>query len=277
MSCSLPGLSFICRVRNEEACLGRCLEALGWVTIPHEVIVVLDRCTDESEQIARRYAERDPAIRIATHTTPVSRAGLETLITPRASVHSLPSYVWWCYGHTRYGWTFNFAGDFVLSEGLTEFLNERLCEVRYAFPKQCDQVRPVGMTTGPTRIRIPAVSEGISNREFYLSNGVVGFDKHVFWEVPRWVATEDLEIDHPIHHASSLSNLKSYWREPPWFADVDTAEAAELRERLRRAVEILGPEPVGAARGSNPECDAYYRRVLEKRVELEAIGARFYE
>ncbi len=58
-----PAVSVIVPARNEEACLGRCLESL--VTqqgIPFEIIVVDDGSTDRTEEIARSFCGKGAAL-----------------------------------------------------------------------------------------------------------------------------------------------------------------------------------------------------------------------
>ena len=52
---SAPSLSALVVIHNEEARLADCLERLRFAD---EIVVVLDRCTDRSAEIARRYANR---------------------------------------------------------------------------------------------------------------------------------------------------------------------------------------------------------------------------
>mgnify|MGYP001947880020 CR=1 FL=1 len=50
-----PRLSALVVAHNEEQQLADCLDRLGFAD---EIVVVLDRCTDRSEEIARRYTDR---------------------------------------------------------------------------------------------------------------------------------------------------------------------------------------------------------------------------
>jgi glycosyltransferase involved in cell wall biosynthesis len=50
-----PELSALVVARNEELLLADCLSCLGFAD---EIVVVLDRCTDNSREIARRYTDR---------------------------------------------------------------------------------------------------------------------------------------------------------------------------------------------------------------------------
>jgi glycosyltransferase involved in cell wall biosynthesis len=52
---ALPLMSALVVARNEEAQLAECLACLGFAD---EIVVVLDRCTDNSREVALRYTER---------------------------------------------------------------------------------------------------------------------------------------------------------------------------------------------------------------------------
>ena len=55
MTPSTPTLAALVVVHNEERRLAACLERLGFAD---EIVVVLDRCTDTSKEIASRYTDR---------------------------------------------------------------------------------------------------------------------------------------------------------------------------------------------------------------------------
>lgn len=254
------GVSFILRVRNEQGTLDQALASLAGVTIPHEIVVILNRCTDDCVKIALRASSRQP-VRVAYDDAKLSRAGLETLITDASSDHSLPSYYNRCFAKARYPWKFKYDADFIASEALVTFLNHELA----------------GFET-PTRIRLPCQWDAISNEEVYLSNCLLHHAKHVFWESPRYapLSQEVLRRDLPIRHLAKLSDVKRYWLDPPWFMYGDDAEAKEIRRRWGVVRALAGEEPIGAARASNPECDAYLARIMAVKPRLEQEGISFF-
>jgi hypothetical protein len=82
----------------------------------------------------------------------------------------------------------------------------------------------------------------------------------VFWEIPLYEPGDyaDVELEVAFEHRSELAQVKPYWAEAPWLEKEETDEAREVRARVARLVETFGPEPRGAARASNPECDPLY-------------------
>ncbi len=252
-----PGISFIVRVRNEERVLGQSLQSLQALTIPHEIVVVLHRCTDGSAEIARSF----PGLRIFEFDRPISRAGFETLVTPASSPYSLISFCDWCFSKAEYLWCFKWDADHHATPDLIELLNER----SWDDPK-------------PTRIRIPAVSEGLQPQlEPFLFNAGREYAKHIFWEFNKSIFAPDVEeeiIPASITHASRLTDehMKSYWRERPWFERSGEAEAADLRRKYDALVRLVGPEPLGLARALNPICDEYETTVRLNEAKLDAEG-----
>ena len=77
-----PGISFILRARNEEAYLTQSLTSLLSLTIPHEIVIILHKCTDQSKDIALDAQAKGGQIRIYETDHSLSKAGYETLATP---------------------------------------------------------------------------------------------------------------------------------------------------------------------------------------------------
>ena len=253
----MEGVSFMVRVRDEEETLEACLRSLLPLRIPMEIVVVLHRCTDGSGAIVERLALEDTRIRVYEYHEELSRAGYETLATSAGSRHSIVGYDTWCFAKTGLPWVFKWDADFVCTDELRAFLESR------AWPRELG------------KFRIAAVNSTSRNREWYLACGQVGYAKHVFWEYPVYEAGAftDVELDVAFEHRSELAQVKAYWAEGPWFEREDSDEAREVRARVARLVETFGPEPRGAARASNPECDPLFWSVVNAKPEFVDLYA----
>ena len=216
-----PGISFVVRARNEEGSLYASLESLQNFTFPHEVIVVLHRCTDRSLEIARSF----PNTKIFEFGRRISRAGFETLITPVTSAHSIMSYYEWCFSKGTHLWTFKWDADFIATPELVEFLNAHPWDDR-----------------NPTRIQVPTLTEGRPPKsEPYLFNAGHKYSKWVFYEHNASIFEPHVierTIPQKIVHEGPIADhaMKPYWREPPWFDQEETEEALELRRKYKYVV-----------------------------------------
>ena len=253
----LPGVSFIVRARNEGAYLGACLESLRGVTIPHEILVTLHLCTDESRAVAEAAAAAGQPVTIRTYDWPVSRAGYEMLTTPVDHPASMAAYSNACYNARAYNWAFRWDADFIASPELLHFLNTSL---------------PLGEERATAYIIPCQLSDTVQNCEKYLTNVHTAHGKYMFWEVglyPVDTRTERLECT-----IASIppTVLKTYWQAAPWFLGVD----AELSAKYAHLVSLCGPEPTGMARASNPECTPFIQAVAGKEQALAEAGISLY-
>ena len=248
-----PGISFVIRARNEEAYLTECLSSLKLITVPHEIIVILHRCSDRSEAIAEAALARGQPLRILKTEQDLSKAGYETVITPANHPASLMSFYTWCFSHAKYTWLFKWDADFTASPELVEFLNTGLI---------LDEKDPVYYT-------VPCQMTGdIMNREKYLFNCLRPYTKWVFWEVPSFPPNvEGRSIDAKIYTILPTV-LKAYWKEPPWFIGKDS----RLEDLYKKLVMFCGPEPVGASRAQCKDCDIPYFSILSCRDFLATLG-----
>jgi len=250
----LAGISFVIRVHNEEGNLSKSLQSLAGVVVPHEIVVVLHRCTDGSRAEAEAAMAAGQPVRIVTWEHPVSRAGLETLATPVNHPRSLPCYYNMCFGHARrFLWKFKWDADFVASEALLEWLN-------FGLPLH---------SSDPVRYSIPCMlgEDGPVNQEEYLYNCLQGFGKYMFWEIPCFsIPSRVVRIAHPIH-SQPPSLLKEYWHRAPWFVGVDDA----LEANYAIVQEELGKDIPGMARASHPACDPFMHNAHRK---VDALAAR---
>ena len=245
-----PVISFVVRAHNEEASLRECITSLFAIELPIEVVVILHRCTDNSKGITLACQAEAPArhrMKIVEYDVPISRAGLETLVTPEDSPHSFVSFCNWSFSQASCLWRFKWDSDFVATPGFIAWLEGRNWALQAAVAFNIPHRSP----------------DGVVGREPYMHNCLRHFVKHDFWEVPMFPGNfvlEEVPDEAAFVHASRLDDVKPYWRADPWFFSGDSAEAVALRAAYERAVAIVGPEPIGCARSDNPECDAYLER-----------------
>lgn len=240
------GLSFMVRIRDEEATLYESIRSLRHLSVPHEIILILHQCTDRSPEIAEHLRQENPQVKICTYNLPLSKAGYETLATPCLSPHSLPSYNNFCLQQTQMPFVFKWDADFLASPELLTYLNSR------------------SWVAANESIKIHAVNSTHRNNENYIFPRGTSYVKYLFWEVPRFpVGIKILQTDSSvvIFHQSELTSLKSYWLRQPWFLTTDSDEARTVAARVNLLNQKYGAEPVGMARASNPECDPLFLKI----------------
>jgi glycosyltransferase involved in cell wall biosynthesis len=254
----LPGVSFILRIRNEEQYLQASLDSLTNLTIPHEIVAILHKCTDGSKRILEEAKEKGQPIRIYETEQNLSKAGYETLATPSHFSESLIEFYKKCFFYGKYLWYFKWDADFTASPELVEFLNREL----------------IINETKPIKYSIPCqMTETIINSEFYLFNCLITYVKHVFWEVPKFE-------ENALHLRLSAriltippTVLKSYWLEKPWFQNTNS----EAEKNFKTILDICREEPVGASRASCKLCDQTWATVFNNKHLLESRGVRFFD
>lgn len=252
-----PGVSFVIRARNEARLLFDNLVSLRGVTIPHEIVLVLHRCTDESKKVAETCQKQGMPIRIIEDWTPVSRAGYETFVTPARHPNSLPEFYNRAFGHARYRWLVKWDADFTATEFFLELLNNYL---------NIDETKPLAY-------QLPcALGEDVLSIEEYMFNSYNGYGKYYFWE-NRFPDENESSV---FVHTTCINSvppatIKNYWKEPPWFLDENTRDDI-LAEKYETMIHIVGPEPRAFARSNNPEFDAHWKKLAEYLPELGARG-----
>ena len=261
----MEGISFICRIRDEEETLEDSIRSLFKLTIPHEILLILHLCKDRSKEIAEKLAKENKNIKILEYNNPISRPGYETLCTDKSSPHSIMTYYDWCYNQSKCAWKFKWDADFIASPGLIQYLN--WC---YWGPPSMSH-----------ELFIDAVSEDARNSERYLVSGSIKFDKHYFWEqISTSQPIKRLWPGVDINHNSKLSHKKKYWEHTPWFLDEEYLsnnpnhypEAIKVVKKYTKLIEICGPEPNGQARASNPECRDVQYKVIQNMEILKKYG-----
>ena len=258
----MEGISFVVRVRNEEATLEECLRSLKPLTIPYEIVVILHCCTDGSRVIAERLKNEGMPIQIYEYTTPISRAGYETLVTDADSSHSMVYYSKWCFDKATKYWKFRWDADFIMTPGLLRYLNE----IGWGW-------------SHPMRIRIP--TDPVTKMgEYYLFTGPLKYSKYLFWELSDIDGPHtDIEVyydDAYIHHNSTLDIKKPYWDEPSWFLNDTSDEARIVKYRYDTLCQTCGPEIIGQARCANPISGEIEGKVYGAEGALSAVGISFW-
>jgi hypothetical protein len=251
------------RVRNEAERLEAALSSLKGLTIPHEIIVICHLCTDLSAEIAAAARSAGQPVTVFTYSVDISRAGFETLATPKHHPHSLITFYDWCLQKATFTWTFKWDADFIATPELITFLNTTFEE------SILNDSQAINIYIGV------AFTEDIVDEEPYLSNCIQCYGKYLLWEVPKFTeANVKLRIAQRIRSIPPTI-LKDYWRRPAWFLTSTEECAVECKRAYDQIVEAVGPEPLGISRASNAEWPATARILSERRKHLEALGVTF--
>jgi glycosyltransferase involved in cell wall biosynthesis len=256
------GISFFTRVHNEEESLEPCITSLFSLTMPIEINIILHNCTDRSEDIAKKLQKLNPDKNIQIHyyRELISKAGYENLCTDESSQHSYSTYNNFCLSKCTLAWIYKFDADFIMSSALANFLNEMIPTM----PKN-------------KKIRISAKNSLHNNKEFYLSDSFIKYEKYLFWEVPVFKAgTTEIELDDELfmtHYLHSIDdrkgkggftvNPKFYWKRTPWFENDESEEAIKVKSKMLYLELKFGKEPLALASASNPECTKYIQLFLD--------------
>jgi len=248
----LEGISFIARIRDEENTLYESINSLSQLKIPHEIILILHLCTDNSPQIAEKLANENPNVKVLFYNTEVSRAGYETLATDDNSEHSLMTYYNWCFKQRKYPWAFKWDADCIPSDSLIQFLNENTWEkknIHYTITHKNDEM---------------------INKEPFLMCTLIKYVKYVFWEAPFITSNSKsilLNEDIYLEHMSKFSTLKKYWMRTPWYENENSEEAIIVKNRILKLNSDFGIEPKGLARACNKECRSFTNNIFNKKPE----------
>jgi hypothetical protein len=252
-----PGVSFVIRARNEARLLFDNFVSLRDIKIPHEIVLVLHRCTDESRVVAETWQKQGLPIRIFEDQTPISRAGYETLVTPVGHPNSFPIFSANCFDRATYNWLVRWDADFVATDFFRDFLQNYidLAETKpTAYQLQC------------------ALGSDVLCREEYMFNTYRGFGKYYCWEhclqdEPR----DSIQLQTTCMTSVPPTLIKSYWNAPPWFTGADTRDDV-LAEKYETLINLIGPEPPAFARSNNPDFQAHWDKLLAHMPELEKHG-----
>ena len=251
-------MTFMVKCHNEERFIGDSLESLRGITIDHEIVVVLHRCTDRSKDIVLEKQQSGLPILIHEIEEPISLPGYQTLVTPDDHPNSLISYYNRCLSLCNKHWTFKWDADFFCDENMRQWINN--------LPERSED---------PTCYYIGCeVNFKDVNEEFYLTNCLMGHRKQVFWEAPIWSknAIKKTVKDFVIQSIDS-SEVKPYWRKDPWFIGKDKI----LEDTFNKLNKMMGEESPGMSRASHDEwTNEYYMNFINKEEDLMNIGANLW-
>ena len=259
----MEGISFIIRVKNEENVIEQSIRSIICLTIPYDIHVILNTCTDKTGEIVEKLKNEGLPIFIYRYDYQISRAGYETLITDSTSPHSMVEYTRWSINKARYPWIFRWDADFLMTNELRNLLNSRSWK----------------KTEKNTIVRLPAKSEDSVNEESYLFCASYELNKYIFWEYTTFIG-ETTKLDPCgayIVHNSTFKNIKPYWLNRPWFMTDDSEEAEILRIKYKIVTDLIGDEPVGSARGSNVENSYYQFKVSDNEQFLKLFDIYLYK
>lgn len=252
-----PGFSFVIRARNEASRLFDNLWSLRTLTVPHEIIVVLHRCRDESRKVTEELRKQGLPIRVFEDQTPVSRAGYETIITPVHHPNSFPAFCARCFSHAQYNWLLRWDADFKATEFFLDMLQHKIDPA---------EARPMSY-----QLRC-MLGDDVMCREEYMFNTYLGFGKYYCWEHCLQVEPrESIIVDTDCIQSIPPTEVKPYWVDAPWFTNPDTYDEF-LAKKYEKIIDILGPEPLGFARSNNPEFFPHWHKLLEAMPTLAQFG-----
>jgi len=219
-------VSFMVRCRNEEKTLLRALSTLEHLLdfgVGYEVVVILHKCTDRSQEIADDYARTAPVrVRVVEYDLDVSRAGLETFVTDDSHECSLISFNNWCLAQTWAPFVWKWDSDFELNPDVAEEVATVLTHQEY--------------DNTPLTVQIPTrfVDGTEAACEPWLSSAITNYTKYIFWEVPQFLPGSRLiTLNHWfLHNDTPRANPKSYWDSQPWFASHSSGLGYVFKKRF---------------------------------------------
>ena len=185
------------------------------------IIIILNRCTDKSEEISLTLQKTNPNIKIYYYNYKLSRPGYETLATDANSNHSIIKYYNWALEKANYKWKVKWDADFVMIDEFANWINNK------NIWNETNQV-----------IKIGAKNNNHEEYYEYFSSSLSYYQKFVFYEnavheiIPSLHIIHDLIGKYDILHNSN--EIKKYWFESPWYLEENTEEATIVKNRINK-------------------------------------------
>lgn len=233
------GVSFVCRTKNEAEALDNGLASMENLDVNHEIIIVMNQCTDHTEEVVDKYIAKGMPIKKFNYDVPISIPGIQHLATPQHHPSSLVSYYNFCFGKATMNHVFRWDSDFIMNKEMKEFLEN----IDYD-------------SNTPQAIKFDSVvDQGKINTEVYLTNSLVRFTKDVYTQVMKY--RDDSKIISTgikIYCQDDKENPKPYWEKEPWFK----GNGCPIEKKYNKIIEEQGkPHPL-AFRASDPHSEEWY-------------------
>lgn len=257
-----PGISFILRANNEENTIGMALESLKQLTIPYEVNVVLNSCTDDTETEVKHKMKSGQNINLFYYPFQLGKTGLENQCTPANSVHSTVWLLNWMLLKGKYEFTFRWDADFIMTSTLA---------------KELEQIK-----NNIAVYNISAIfpNNGHKNTEPYLWSNYLypRYARYSLWHMAYFQlpSPKVYNLQGTIIHDSPLTQIKDYWNKPPWWDSEDRPETEEMVKKSREKylkLTSLVPECTTRGRASCPETEKLVAALYQQtgKIEIEEI------
>lgn len=132
-NCREEGLSGFIRARNEGEYLAESIES--WLPLLDELIIVFNNCQDNTEAIARTYAEKYPQKIKVFHYLPIvyPQGSEKYKELDSNNIHSLVNYYNFALSHTTKKWAIKIDGDLILENEMISYLRKEYLSIsRYS-------------------------------------------------------------------------------------------------------------------------------------------------
>ena len=255
-----PGISFIVRCHNEESYLEDCIKSLNGLNVPYEIILILHNCTDYSFNIGVSLQKEGYPITIVVYNYEISKTGFDTIVTPDKHSRSWVKYANYCLSFANCNWVFRWDAEFLASKELIKYLNSLDMELNT-----------------PQAHHINCMLGDVSNKEYYLSNSITHYTKHLFWEVgvykreTEWIDVDDLICIKSI----PVEVIKEYRKNKKWFLESETYDSI-IAEKYKALIDLTGEEEISLASASNPLTDRTYNLIKKNEEYLNGKSIYLY-
>lgn len=240
------GVSFVCRTKNEADFLDKSLESLEGLNINHEIVIVMNNCTDHTEEVIDKHIEKGLSIKKFKYNIPISIPGIQHLATPENHPSSLISYYNYVFGKAQMSYIFRWDSDFILNEDMKEYLEK--------FDFEDTKNKAIKFSW-----KMPWVEE--PNEEVYMTNALSYFRKDVFTQVMMYSGDSEVISTGIIGVPQDKENKpKEYWYEEPWFIGNNKI----IEDKYNEIIEKEGKPHPEAFKASSP----YYDLSLYKKCQI---------